>query len=37
LVLSRYTVNAHLRSIYSKLNVSSRAAATRSAVESGLI
>jgi len=33
LVLSPRTVNAHLRSIYSKLNVTSRTAATRYAVE----
>jgi len=33
LVLSAHTVHAHLRSIYGKLGVSSRAAATRFAVE----
>ncbi len=37
LVLSPRTVNAHLRSIYSKLNVTSRAAATRYAVEHHLV
>jgi tetratricopeptide (TPR) repeat protein len=36
LVLSPLTVNAHLRSIYSKLRVTSRAAATRYAIEHGL-
>jgi DNA-binding CsgD family transcriptional regulator len=36
LYISRATVNAHLRSIYGKLGVSSRAAATRRAVEHGL-
>ncbi|HEX8220315.1 MAG TPA: tetratricopeptide repeat protein [Chloroflexia bacterium] len=34
--LSRHTVNAHLHSIYGKLNVNSRTAATRYAVEQGL-
>ncbi|MCI0396366.1 MAG: LuxR C-terminal-related transcriptional regulator [Chloroflexi bacterium] len=33
LVISPYTVNAHLRAIYGKLNVSTRAAATRYAFE----
>lgn len=33
LVLSRRTVHAHLRSIYSKLNVTTRSAATRAAIE----
>jgi predicted ATPase/DNA-binding CsgD family transcriptional regulator len=37
LVLSPRTVNAHLRSIYSKLNVTSRTAATRCAVEHHLV
>jgi DNA-binding NarL/FixJ family response regulator len=36
LILSPRTINAHLTSIYSKLGVSSRAAATRFAVEHGL-
>lgn len=36
LVLSVRTVEAHLRSIFAKLNVSTRAAATRVAVELGL-
>lgn len=36
LSLSPLTVNAHLRSIYSKLDVGSRAAATRYALEHGL-
>jgi class 3 adenylate cyclase len=36
LFLSRRTVNQHLRSIYNKLGVSTRAAATRFAVEHGL-
>jgi len=37
LVLSTLTVNAYLRTIYSKLNVASRAAATRLALENHLI
>jgi predicted ATPase/DNA-binding CsgD family transcriptional regulator len=37
LFLSVRTVENHLRSIYSKLNVSTRAAATRIAVENGLL
>ena len=37
LVISPRTADAHLRSIYSKLEVSSRAAATRSAIEHHLI
>ncbi|MBV9281146.1 MAG: response regulator transcription factor [Chloroflexi bacterium] len=37
LVVSRRTVNAHLRSIYSKLEVSSRSAATRYAMDHGLV
>jgi DNA-binding CsgD family transcriptional regulator len=36
LFLSRRTVSTHLTSIYTKLGVSSRAAATRFAVENGL-
>jgi DNA-binding NarL/FixJ family response regulator len=36
LVVSPLTVNAHLRSIFGKLGVTSRAAATRYAVEHGL-
>ena len=36
LVISPRTVNAHLTSIYSKLGVNSRAAATRFAVENRL-
>jgi DNA-binding NarL/FixJ family response regulator len=37
LVISPRTVNAHLTSIYSKMGVNSRAAATRFAVEEGLV
>lgn len=37
LVISPRTVNTHLRSIYAKLGVSSRSAATRFAVEQGLV
>ena len=37
LVISPRTVNFHLTSIYSKLGVSSRAAATRSAIEHHLV
>ncbi len=37
LVISRRTVNWHLTSIYSKLQVSSRSAATRYAIEQHLI
>ena len=37
LFLSRRTVGTHLTAIYTKLNVSSRAAATRFAVEHGLV
>jgi DNA-binding NarL/FixJ family response regulator len=36
LTLSPRTVSQHLRSVYNKLGVSSRAAATRFAVEHGL-
>jgi len=34
--MARRTVNTHLTSIYTKLNVNSRAAATRFAVEHGI-
>ena len=37
LLLSKHTINAHLRTIYSKLGVSSRSAATRFALENGLV
>jgi DNA-binding NarL/FixJ family response regulator len=37
LVVSRRTIDAHLRSIYSKIGVASRSAATRYAVEHGLV
>ena len=37
LIISRHTVNAHLRTIYGKLGVSSRSAATRFAVEHHLV
>ena len=37
LMVSAHTVHAHLRSIYSKLDISSRAAATRFAVEHHLV
>jgi DNA-binding NarL/FixJ family response regulator len=37
LVISTVTVNTHLRNIFSKLGVNSRAAATRWAVEHGLL
>ncbi len=36
LIISRRTVNAHLGSIYSKIGVNSRSAATRFAIEHGL-
>jgi DNA-binding CsgD family transcriptional regulator len=35
--LSAFTVNAHTRRIYAKLAVTSRSAATRYAVEHGLV
>ncbi len=37
LVISRRTVNAHLTSIYSKINVSTRSAATRYAIDNKLV
>jgi DNA-binding NarL/FixJ family response regulator len=37
LFISRRTVHAHMRSIYHKLGVTSRTAATRFAVEYGLV
>jgi len=37
LIISTHTVHAHLRSIYGKLEVSSRAAATRFAVDHQLV
>ena len=37
LIVSPRTVNAHLRSIYSKLGVTSRSAATRYALEHRLV
>ncbi|GAC1389996.1 MAG: hypothetical protein NVSMB38_06090 [Ktedonobacteraceae bacterium] len=37
LCISTLTVNAHLRSIYNKLDVTSRSAATRYAIEHGLL
>jgi DNA-binding NarL/FixJ family response regulator len=37
LTISPLTVNAHVRSIYNKLEVSSRSAATRYAIEHHLI
>ena len=37
LIMSPRTADAHLRSIYSKLEVTSRAAATRSALEHQLV
>ncbi|MDE3230014.1 MAG: response regulator transcription factor [Chloroflexota bacterium] len=37
LVISRRTVNHHVTAIYSKLGVTSRAAATRAALDGGLL
>jgi DNA-binding NarL/FixJ family response regulator len=37
LVISVVTINFHVRSIYSKLGVSSRSAATRYAIEHNLV
>jgi DNA-binding NarL/FixJ family response regulator len=37
LIVSAHTVHAHLRAIYGKLEVTSRAAATRVAVEHQLV
>jgi DNA-binding CsgD family transcriptional regulator len=37
LVVSQRTVNTHLRSIYAKLGVSTRSAATRVAIERKLV
>jgi len=37
LIISPRTADAHLRSIYSKLGVTSRSAATRSAIEHKLV
>jgi len=37
LAVSRRTIDAHLRSIYSKIGVASRSAATRYAVEHRLV
>jgi DNA-binding NarL/FixJ family response regulator len=37
LTISVLTVNSHLRSIYSKLGVTSRSAATRAALEQKLV
>ncbi len=37
LYMSHHTVNSHLKSIYSKIGVSSRSAATRWAIEHGLV
>ncbi len=37
LIMSHHTVNSHLKSIYSKIGVSSRSAATRWAIDHGLV
>ena len=37
LILSIYTVNAHVRSIYTKLDVNSRSSVTRYAIEQHLL
>jgi DNA-binding CsgD family transcriptional regulator len=37
LILSRHTANTHVRSIYSKLGVTSRSSATRWALENKLV
>jgi DNA-binding CsgD family transcriptional regulator len=37
LIISRRTVNAHLASIYSKIGMNTRSAATRYAIEQGLL
>jgi DNA-binding NarL/FixJ family response regulator len=37
LIISERTVHSHLRSVYSKLGVSSRTAATRCAIDNNLI
>jgi predicted ATPase/DNA-binding CsgD family transcriptional regulator len=37
LFLSKHTINAHLRNVYSKLGVTSRSAATRYAIEQGIL
>ena len=37
LIVSVHTINAHVRSIFNKLDVTSRTAATRSAMEQGIL
>ena len=37
LIISLHTVNAHVRSIFNKLDVSTRTAATRSAMELSIL